>query len=221
MKKILLSLLFSFLSLSALAESMTKNFEGLNLQIGVGSQVSRYQNKDVTSSGTSGYYTNKTSESDFTSAIGVGYTLGFKDKFTLGGIIEYYPDDNKSGNVDYYRNGVNLAPNDNHTKFKNQYNISLVPGFAINETTLIYGKLGFTHYNLDLIHTNGDPTDSYSIKGYSFGFGAKKIVSEHIYGFAEANYLDFDDKHWKSDATTFGNRTSSAYNGLVGIGYNF
>jgi Outer membrane protein beta-barrel domain len=209
-------------SSQAFADGDAKSFEGLNIQAGIGAQRSEYQNTDMIVNGVAGYSTNDTKSTEFSASLGLGYQKAISDKFLLGGIAEYNPKDSTSGHFDYRLNGVVTAPNDGHSKFRNQYNLAVVLGYAIDPTTLAYAKLGYAGYNLDLIHTNGDPTDSYTIHGISYGLGAKKLINEHIYGYAEFNYIDYSDKHWSSvvyGAT--GNRTSSTYNGLVGIGYKF
>lgn len=220
--RLLVASLLVIFSSSVFAEESAKNFEGFDLHAGLGSQRSEYQNEDVISGGVSGYSTNETKSTGFAANLGVGYTKAISDKFTLGGVLEYNPKNTTSGHFDYRLNGVVTARNDGHTKFKDQYSLAAVLGYCFDSTTLGYAKLGYAAYKLDLIHTNGDPTDSYNIHGLLYGLGAKKLLNEHVYTYVEFNYLDYSDKHWSSDVyNAKGNRTSSAYNGLIGIGYSF
>lgn len=204
--------------------AQANKFEGFNAQVGVGYQNSTYQNTNMYSGSPSVgvYTTNKISQGSVAMNIGVGYTKAISDNFTLGAIIEYSPLNNSAGNYNYYLNGALTAPNDGQAKFNQQLTISLLPGMVIAQDTLGYLKFGYAQSNLDIVHTNGDPKDSFKLQGYLFGAGAKKIISGNLYIYGEGNYIMNNDKNWSlPQYPATGVRVSSAYNFIVGLGYIF
>ena len=117
-------------------------------------------------------------------------------------------------------------------KVSNRYNIFIAPRYVIDKNQLAYLKVGYSIQSLNVTDQSGFGTDGQSIgsgnvTGYVIGLDYKQMIKAGFYGFAEVNYYSYSSKSFNSTTLSDGvintnvNPTTSAYQGLVGIGYKF
>jgi hypothetical protein len=226
MKKLLLAtaIASSIVASNAYADN-SKSFEGLNVQVGSGYQHSSGQFQDIRINGADvGLRSSKASDENVPLIFGIGYTAAIANDFTLGAIFEYNTIKSKAGYYDFTNSDGSVDENDGNIKIKKQYSISLVPGYAFDKTTLGYAKIGYASNKANVSYTNGDPDESYSLHGWIFGLGAKKLLNDNAYVFGEFNYIKNNDKNLSvtdGSYTLTGKMHGNAYNGIVGVGYKF
>lgn len=173
-------------------------FEGAYGQIGIG-----YQSTSPTASRELTFDTN----SGFASTIGVGYNFAIDKNFLLGLGVDYSPIQSQSSNYTANPNGT--------FKTKNAYNVFVTPGYAIDKNSLAYAKVGYTGSTVTLTDRIG--SENFNLTGYSVGLGYKQVITGGIYGFAEGNYLMYNNKDIGGNT----NLKQNTYNLIVGVGYKF
>ena len=196
MKKLLIAAAVAGLVSTANAQSA---FEGAYGQLGIG-----YQSTSPSTSNNLNFSTN----SGLASSIGIGYNFAIDKNYLLGIGADYNPI--ASSNANYG------DPADNGKyKTQNTYNIFLTPGIAIDKNSLAYAKVGYTGTTMKFTDNTGD--SSYNLNGYSLGLGYKQIIDGGLYGFAEGNYLSYNNK----DVGDGIKLKQNTFNLMVGVGYKF
>jgi opacity protein-like surface antigen len=100
---------------------------------------------------------------------------------------------------------------------KNQLSVYVEPGFLINNSTLIYGKMSYEKAKIDSFASD-DETISKSINGTGFGFGARTMIAKTAYIQVEIKQIGYGSAKFDGTDTAF--KTKSAV-GTVGIGMKF
>jgi opacity protein-like surface antigen len=233
MKKILLASVLSAAFVSPAVFAQAKNFEGFGIQLSTGYQNNTFDYSDVKVNGSR---TNSdgdlrdiqnSSASGMPLNLGVGYTATLNNNFTLGLLVEYNPLSMDAGTGSQTFNGISYADSGKSTgKLENQVSVSLVPGYAFTNETMGYAKVGWVNASMKTnFNIAGLTSSSANSNGYLLGLGVKQLFTKNIYGFAEGNYVGFQNV-----TSTFkdGNGNSltskiapSSYSFLVGIGYKF
>jgi outer membrane immunogenic protein len=207
------------------------SFEGFNAQVGIGYQSTSGKIDSITNgSNVNGASITQGNGSSVAGVIGLGYTKALSDSFTLGLEAEYNAAPASAGNgtmVD--KTGAPVSPTAGTNKFtlNNQASISLVPGFAVSKDALIYAKVGYAMATLKTdANSNGTTFSNVNVNGILVGLGAKYNFSKNVYGFAEANAIQYGNASTNGTVTNptqaiSGTAKTNAYNGLVGVGYRF
>ena len=233
MKKLIIASALSAAFVSPAVLAQAQNFEGFGLQLSTGYQHNEMKASEPTFNGstledtTLGFPT--TSKGEMALNIGASYTHAFTNRFTLGAMVEYNPLSMKTGSSYLTENGVSsTSPDDRFEgKLKNQFSLSLVPGYAFNESTMGYARVGWINATAEL--SSDAETFSTSVNGVLLGLGARHLFTDNIYGFAEATYADYGgsnasvrselDNGVIADIAT--DLTPSSYSFLVGVGVRF
>ncbi|RII84562.1 outer membrane protein [Neopusillimonas maritima] len=213
------ALLGIFVSPAVFAQA--QNFEGFNAQISTG-----YQHNSIDLSGViePGFAAQNLSDGKMPLNFGVGYTHAMNERFTLGAMLEYNPlkMDTGSGNITF--NGTALPGAGYNGTLKNQVSISIIPGYAFNDTTMGYLKLGWIQAKAT-IHPEGDPSISETANGVLLGIGGRHLFNKNVYGFAEATYASYGSVTAGANDSTDPDDTfkmkPSSYSFLVGVGARF
>lgn len=101
------------------------------------------------------------------------------------------------------------------TKLKNQSSLYVEPGFLLNPTTLVYGKVSYESATLNL---NGSGyTLNKDIKGTGFGVGVRTMLNKNMFLQVEAKQITFD----KENPADTGPFQAKGTVGSIGIGYKF
>jgi opacity protein-like surface antigen len=169
-----------------------------------------------------------------TANLSVGYNWGINTDYVIGIRAIYYPGASSSatGSMVVTSSGVGgVAPAGTvlqtanvQYNVKNLYSIVLTPGYVIDQSSLVYAKVGYTGATIGL---NG-PTLAYSslnLTGYTLGVGYKQMITNSIYALGEFNYSGYSNKTATVTNTSGVNITApfggSGIDFLVGLGYRF
>ena len=217
------------------AASDASNFEGFNAQLGVGYQGASAKVTNISGSNSqasvSGANFGQANGSSVAGTLGLGYTKALGDSFTLGVEAEYNPTSTQTGNSAMTDSSGNNIVN-NKFSLNNQASISLVPGFAVNADTLVYAKVGYAMASLkskSVDASNPAIFNNANVNGFLLGLGAKYNFTKNVYGFVEANAVQYGNASVSGSANTAnkgvipltGTTNVNSYNGLVGVGYRF
>lgn len=224
-----------------------EQFEGFYTQIGSGTERNSVEELNATSVST---FNNGSTQADnlylgkkyFKGAPihgALGFNVRVSPKWIMGVGAEYSHLAKKSqGETIVGSNTGNFIPNV-QVGIQGRYNVFMTSGLVIDKNKLLYIKAGYSRQKLVLTepgNTSGfqrDPAVSVSdhINGYILGLGYRQMLTDNFYGFAEANYMKYRkaDLNFSTVATdgTYTTQTSginpktSAYNLLVGLGYEY
>lgn len=170
--------------------------------------------------------------------VGVGYYFPVSEKWVLGigADFSFLP---QTTNAFSARNPafINAVPaNGQQIKTSNRFNLFLSPGYALTPQDLFYGKIGYSNQQIQFSRPPQDSTTGYSLDsrqgGYVLGLGYRKILDDGLYFYAEVNYLKYSNQSMSGSTTTNTgddivvtrieqNPASSAFTGLIGLGYRF
>ena len=192
-------------------------FEGFNAQLGAGYNSYSPTITDQPNAGPASTFTLGNGGS-IAVRPGLGYTAGLGDTFTLGGLVEY--DIVNSKNVAVTQNDKGTITNGLFIQQKNKTTFSLLPGIAIDASTMAYAKLGYSTFTTQV--TAPGLNISSTQGSYNYGLGVKKLLDKNIYVFGEGNYSTITN--WNKSYTEGTGSTKfagSSYNLIVGVGYKF
>lgn len=226
MKKLLIASALSAVFASPAVFAQAKNFEGFGIQLSTGYQNNQFKFSDFKADGQLlsplGYSLPTISSGEMPLNIGAGYTFALSDRFTLGALVEYNPLSMKTGSSNTVV-PAGAASTSYSGKLENQVSISLVPGYAFNDTTMGYARVGWINATAKV--TSDGLSLSTNSNGVIFGLGAKHLFTKNIYGFAEATYASYGGSNatgTDAQGTVFGvNLTPTSYSFLIGVGYKF
>jgi outer membrane immunogenic protein len=229
--KLLTVVVAVFLTAPALAQSAFQGFYG---QISTGYESNTVNSAKLTGTDYGSPPNVSTSASPSSSSaplvLGLGYTFSIKNNFTLGLGVDYsvLTQDTRDAGYSYPSiGGTNVY--DYKFSISNRVNIFITPGYAINQNKLAYVKLGYSTQGVQYKQTNccSSPSNTANVSGYVLGLGYKQMITDGLYGFAEANYYAYDKANLSSSysdgpgGTVTSNPSLNAYNFLVGLGYKF
>ena len=211
--------LLIFGMLTATTHSQSYNFEGRDVQLGLGYQSTRGTANMFDGASGAAAVSNATMGS-LATTLGASYTTALSNQITLGAIFESSPLKLKAGSA-------SVSPPAPYTvnaydeTFKNVYNLSLVPGYAIDKSRLAYAKLGYTYAAAIFTSNDGSADSSAKLNGYNLGLGMR-VDTGNFYPFAELNYIKFLNlTNAMADTTGRITQGGSGYNLLAGVGYHF
>ena len=213
MKKLLISVAVAGLVGTANAQSA---FEGFYGQLGIGYESSSYNPTNGTVNGTSTTYSTSANKANSANiSIGVGNYFSLTSNFLLGIGAEYSPlSSSKANYTTSYSSG---SPDTGQWSKNNSYSIFASPAYAIDKSSLIYGKLGYTGMSIKDSPSGASSTNT-NYNGYLVGLGYRQVIDGRLYGFVESNYSQYSSK--KDDGGT-GSTKPKSMNVMLGIGYKF
>jgi outer membrane immunogenic protein len=174
--------------------------------------------------------------------VGLGYNFTVAPKWLLGIGADYSTlsinSSTYSSNLANGRPGAQV--NGQALEVSNRFNIFVTPGYEIDKDKLVYLKAGYSSVQAKGTGPNSytqtgfseslaSPTTTSTLNGYVLGLGYKQIISGGFYGFAEGNYMSYNNSNTSStvsspDGTSSAvnsNTNLSSYQLLVGVGYRF
>lgn len=182
--------------------------------------------------------------------LGLGYTFEVTPQFLLG-IGADYSFITQSSNVKYdLVNEPGATLNGAKLSLSNRFNIFITPSWAIDKDKVLYAKVGYSQVSgkftsvksqtdsdgstYSLVSENTGFTQGFSnpkgtYNGYILGLGYKQMIANGLYGYVEANYMDYGKVKYTSTAPTTGggsisttiNKGLQSYTVLAGLGYRF
>jgi len=203
--------------------AQAKSFEGLYGEVGIGygNFKSSFSGGTLTATGFSAPYTvPEVSINNLIGNIGAGYNFLLSKEYVLGIGASYAPARTTTGTTIPTINGV--AQTVALGAVEKIYNIYLSPGYAIDDKSLVYTKVGYT--GATAVFDGTSP--SVNLTGYVLGLGFKKVIDANLYGFIEGKYASYSSKNLSSNALTTtatnnGSMSAKSIDVVVGVGYKF
>lgn len=195
MKKLLIASAIAATFVTPQAFAQAKNFEGFSVLAGLNSASSTFE--QTAKSGASSTSATSTSsnvqlQAEYTWAAGQNFTVGLGVNAGLGDLL--------FGR--WAASGVDL-------KLKDTVAVYVAPGYAISDTTLVYGKIA------SISGTAAD-TASVSLSGMGYGLGARFNSGKNLYYQAEFMANQYSDKDFPTVIDKFKGTLFS-----FGVGYKF
>jgi hypothetical protein len=159
--------------------------------------------------------------------IGMGYNFGFSENYILGIGAALYPGHSRSVGTTLVTNlpgGVTSVKYGTYD-VSNIFSFSLLPGYVINKSHLVYAKVGYAGSTLNANSPGNYPQQSTRVNGTVYGIGYKQLITESIYFFGEGNYAVNRAKAvtvvTDSGAIVKSTADATGYDFVFGVGYNF
>lgn len=178
------------------AYAQTKNFEGFNAGINANYAKTR-------ATARFGDQSTKTDDTSTNGSVQGSYGVPINDKFVLGVGANVGLGDLDAGSF----NGVSV-------KAKDMYSVYLEPGYRVNETMLVYGKVSYQRMKGELAGAGTSASDNFD--GYGLGVGVRSMINDKFYVQAELTEVDYSSK------TVSGIDIKPKQTlGTIGVGYKF
>jgi opacity protein-like surface antigen len=214
-KKVLLCL---FLLIPALAFAQAKEFEGFNVELGVG--YGQFSPSNINGLvGNAPYSAVPGKINTFLGVLGAGYNYAISNDFLLGVGATYFPSRSASASGTAQITGIGNSQTSGQVE--NVYSVYLKPAMVIDKESLVYAKIGYTGAT-----AVNDGTTKTSLNGYLVGLGYQRNFNNHFYMFGEGKYASYGSKDIDSHAVTpsainTGSLSANAWDMIVGVGYKF
>ena len=140
--------------------------------------------------------------------VGLDYTHVFANQFSLGAQVEYQPS-------------------------KDQFALSMSPGYAFNKRVMGYFRFGWASVPTTIAQGPGSPSLEKNLNAYFGGIGAKVNLDSGIFVYAEVRYARVERYDFVSSANVSlapgrsmtvpvqGSANTTAVNTFIGLGYRF
>ena len=215
-KHILAAALLASLSGGAFAQA--KNFEGLNVTGSLGYQSGKASATDFN---VTTITTSEASPSGMALTFGVEYITALSKTATLGFAVDTNVLTSNGSTMNGYVSGGLEPTSATEFKFKSSYAISVMPGYALSDDLLVYGKLSYVQISASLTDVDGASTSD-TVTAYGVGLGFKKLMTKNVFIFGEGNIVSGVAKDGISaDGSATYKVKGSATNVAFGIGYKF
>ena len=253
------------------ALSQTKNFEGVSLSIG-GTAISTQTNVNASDSDDNLGSSDFGKAKNFIPSIDLSYTAALSDKFLLGFGARYDLAKNKSGTLqadvttadvvtsEESVNSTNLTTYTlNDIRNVESYNINykdhsalyVMPMYLVNNSTGIFGKVGYHQQKGSLNYNNVQTLDnersatapwttnadvaeqiyyqtatytasgSKNFKGWGYGLGLKTLLTNNLFLQVEAEYIDYKSQSVTGTDDIVYKFKPESLAGTISIGYKF
>ncbi len=217
-----------FQSIEVLAEPNPNPWVGAYGQIGIigyESYIPKGANgTTTTSSGTTYPNTATANHANGPAAnIGVGYNFGVGGNYLLGIGATLYPGHSRSASSTLVTNGATVKTGTYDVS--NVFSFTLIPGYALNDTGLIYAKVGYAGSTINANSPGNYPQQANRVNGTVYGLGYKQLITQSIYAFGEGNYAVNRAKPvtvlTDSGSTVKSTADATGYDFIFGVGYHF
>ena len=223
MNKILKLSAIALLATSTSLMAQSKGFQGVSIAA-FGSVVGVEASGNVTDANSD---TNSGKIGQITPVAGIdlAYTFatGSKGFVAIGGT--YIP-----AEADFATGNTNAATSNTASsvrgKIKDPYSIYIQPGYAVNNSAAVYGKLSYLSADFNVTSNNTITQKPGDLNGWGYAIGLKTFLTPNAFIQAEASYSEYDTltaKYTSSESST--TNTVSAKPkiaaGTISIGYKF
>ena len=158
--------------------------------------------------------------------IGIGYNFSLGKDYLLGIGASLYPGHSRSASSTLVTMIGNTASVKTGTyDISNVFSFTLIPGYVIDETRLVYAKIGYAGSTINANSSGNYPQQSNRVNGTVYGIGYKQFITGSIYAFGEGNYAVNRAKSvtvvTDSGAVVTSIADATGYDFILGIGYHF
>ncbi len=140
----------------------------------------------------------------FVPTLEAGYNFAPTEKIVLGLTATYDLVKTNGGNFV----GANLQSN-------NHYSLNFKPGYAINESALVYASVGYNHRNATVTNVSNFP--GYSFNGIGYGIGSMLMINKNVYARLEVQRINYGSQTIETNVSAQPTNTV----GTIGVGYKF
>jgi hypothetical protein len=203
------------------AQAQVPYFDGLSAQIATGYQRQSPLFFDYKSSGTANGLSTETGTTQGAPlVVSLTYTWPVNHYASIGLAYERNLLRTSAARQDLYTSGTWTSGGT--IRFKNQNQLSIVPGVLMDPSSMLYAKLGLAYATSDASNDNGSAAQNFEFSGWGYGVGVKGFVSPHQFAFAEYNRIHMSDTLRSSGTATDTFQTSSKGSVLLlGMGWQF
>ena len=184
---------------STSAFAQVSNFEGFSAATNL-----TYSNASVSSS--SQKFKDKSAGANLQAAY--GFALDANTVLSLG--ATYSLNNAKAG--DYTNDDTTTGS----LKLKKQISYYVEPGYLLNSSTLVYGKVSYDTATLNAIEAAG--TYKFDVNGIGYGFGIRSMIDKNIFVQVEAKRTSFGKESFPGDTEQLKVKNTLS---SVAIGYKF
>ena len=224
----LTSVLGAFISMNVNADSIANPWVGAYGQagiIGYESYIPKAANGTTTTSGGTTY--NNTATANHANGpaanISIGYNFGISRNYLIGIGAALYPGHSRSASSTLVTNGTIVKTGTYDVS--NVFSFSLTPGYAIDDTRMIYAKVGYAGSTINANSPGNYPQQSNRVNGTVYGLGYKQFITESVYAFGEGNYAVNRAKPvtvlTDSGSVVKSTADATGYDFIFGVGYHF
>ncbi|MBU3557369.1 outer membrane beta-barrel protein [Polynucleobacter sp. Ross1-W9] len=158
--------------------------------------------------------------------IGIGYNFDLGSSYLLGiGAALYLGHSRSASSTLVTTTPAGASVKTGTYDASNIFSFSLLPGYMINETHLVYAKVGYAGSTINANSSGNYPQQSNRVNGTVYGIGYKQFISGSIYAFGEGNYAVNRAKAvtvlTDSGATVKSTADATGYDFVFGVGYHF
>jgi opacity protein-like surface antigen len=168
-------------------------------------------------------------QNGYTEGLAIGFSKLFYNQYLLG--LEFAGSyDSHNAN---FQAGASTAAFSDTVRIKNHFDLTVVPGIMLNDSTEAYLKLGMSRMNVQdtLVSPVGfTPTitsvsSTASANGFVAGLGFAKAIVKNTSIFVEGNYRDYGTVNFTGFQNFTASYTNSShvytYDAAVGVAYHF
>lgn len=215
-------------SIEVLAEPNPNPWAGAYGQIGIvgyESYIPKGANgTTTTSSGTTYPNTATANHANGPAAnVGIGYNFSVGGNYLLGIGATLYPGHSRSASSTLVTNGTTVKTGTYDVS--NVFSFTLIPGYALNDTSLIYAKVGYAGSTINANSPGNYPQQANRVNGTVYGLGYKQLITQSIYAFGEGNYAVNRAKPvtvlTDGGSTVKSTAGATGYDFIFGVGYHF
>jgi hypothetical protein len=111
-------------------------------------------------------------------------------------------------------------------KIKDPYSIYIQPGYAINNSSAVYGKISYLQADFNVTSNNTITQQPGDLNGWGYAIGLKTFLTQNTFIQAEASYAEYDSltaKYTSSESSTINTVSAKpkVAAGTISIGYKF
>lgn len=206
MKKKLLALTLALSATTVFAQS--SNFEGFSAGVSIAA-VGVDTNLRITEN-----FSFNIGESNITPGVDLSYSMAVDKQMLIGFGFTYDLAKSKSGQVNVTGLGsIGLEA-------KDHYSVYVQPQYLLNNTTAVFGKLGYHKTKGTISGDFAANFTSESITGIGFGFGVKTFIDKNLFIQAEGQVVNYKEKSFDFAGAAVSYKPKSSA-GIVTLGYKF
>jgi opacity protein-like surface antigen len=200
----------AFIASIAAASSVAMAGEGFYASLGIGAVGANYHRTEAATANDGALDLN-VGQTNSIGVVDLGYAIALNKDWSLGLGLAFDLGKTKAGSL------IDAGPPSLSIKFsgKNHYSLYVQPSYNLNDSTAVFGKVGYHTIKGEVIDIDGN-NDSSKIHGLGYGLGLKTMVTKNVYIQTEVMWVNYKDEVGAADTNKL--KTTS---GLVSVGYQF
>lgn len=206
MKKLLLVAALSVATTSVFAQA--SNFEGFS----AGLSISAVGNNTKVSDNSG--YSFTLGKDNVIPGIDLSYSKAIDSKMLIGFGLTYDLAKSKSGEIAGGGDTIGLEA-------KNHYSVYVQPQYLLNNTTAVFGKLGYHQMKGSISGDYAANFTSEKYNGFGYGVGIKTFIDKNLFVQVEGQIVDFKQKSFDyggGDVVSYKPKSTA---GIITLGYKF